>query len=94
MTTTNATGYTAGAGLVAVAASDADTDSCRELDALAEFSGLNLRLENDAEAPMPWAVWGSDGIEAEDIAGAGVTASEAIEDARNQIRTWVEAARG
>lgn len=65
-----------------------------ELDALAEFAGLNLRLEHDPDAPLPWAVWGSDGIEAEDIAGAGVTASEAIEDARAQIRTWVEAAHG
>lgn len=62
-----------------------------ELDALAVFAGLNLRIEHDAAAPLPWAVWGSDGIEDEDIIGAGESPSEAIEDARAQVRMWAEA---
>lgn len=63
-------------------------EAASELDALAEFAGLNLRLEHDDDAPMPWAVWGSDGIDAEDLLGAGESPSEAIEDARNTIRGW------
>jgi hypothetical protein len=59
-----------------------------ELDALAVFGGLHLRLEHDEAAPMPWAVWGSDGGDDEDIIGAGDSPSEAIEDARHTIRGW------
>lgn len=91
------TGYLAGTGITAQTASNADTDSCRELDALAEYYGANLRLDHDPDAPMPWAVWATlfpEESDYEDIAGAGVTASEAIEDARAQIRTWIEVARG
>lgn len=81
--------YLAGSGIAAQAASDADTESCRELDALAAMSRLNLRLERDESAPAPWAVW-----DESEIIGAGESASEAVEDARRQVRRWEEAARG
>lgn len=60
-----------------------------EIDALAEWSGLNLRLDHDESAPLPWAVWYTIPESGdEDILGAGESPSEAIEDARNTARQW------
>ncbi len=70
-----------------------DSEHAEELDGLAEYAGLNLRLEHDPEAPMLWAVWGGDGWNDEEIIGAGDSPSEAIEDARRQIRAWEEKSR-
>lgn len=67
-----------------------DSEHAEELDGLAEYAGLNLRLEHDPEAPMLWAVWGGDGWDEEEIIGAGDSPSEAIEDARQQIQRWDE----
>ena len=67
-------------------------DLAAELHRLAELACLNLRIENDADAPMPWAVWGSDPTadEPEDIIGAGKTASDAIDQARALIAQWCD----
>lgn len=40
-------------------------------------------LEEDADAPMPFAVW-LDG----DLLGVGESQSEALEDARKKVRGW------
>lgn len=64
-----------------------------DVDALAELAGLNLDLEYDPDAPMPFAVWSEDETGEQDIIGAGASPSEAIEDARNTVRGW-EASRG
>ena len=72
---------------------DVCSETCDELDALAEFAGMNLRFDHDESAPLPWAVWGGDGIDNEDIIGAGASPSEALEAAREQVRQWEENAR-
>ncbi len=63
------------------------------LDALAYAHGVELRIEHDTDAPLPYAVWcwdpcEVDGKELADIIGAGETESEAIDEARRQIRKW------
>jgi hypothetical protein len=69
------------------------SQSLREaLDALAYAHGLELRVEHDETAPMPFAVWCWDPFEEThadaDIIGAGESESEAIDQARRQIRKW------
>jgi hypothetical protein len=73
-----------------------------DLDALAEFYGLELRLrESDLDEyyhdSFAWAVWGwnptSETEDDADIIGAGESQSEAIESARKQLREWEENAR-
>lgn len=56
-----------------------------ELDVMAEWFGVNLRIE-DATEEHPFAVWceiDCDGTE--DIIGTGQTAAEAVEVARGQL---------
>lgn len=62
-----------------------------ELDALAEYFGVNLELDEpraqDPEAPMQWAVW----IllpDTHDIIGSGETPGEAIAEARQTLLQW------
>ncbi len=65
-------------------------NATEQLDLLAEYAGCNLWLEDDADAPMRFAVWEHD----TGIIGAGNTADEAIEYARCTIRAWeVEASK-
>ncbi len=62
------------------------------LDALAYAHGLELRIVHDPSAPRPFAVWGwAPDYEVEedaDIIGCGETESEAIDEARKQLRKW------
>lgn len=87
MTTTTRTSYSASGNTVHVHTRAANY--APDVDELADLSGLNLGLEYDPSAPMPWAVW-SEGTEPGevDILGAGWSPGEAIEDARNTIRGW------
>jgi hypothetical protein len=69
-----------------------NTDTATELDLLAQAHGMELRLERDEKAPKLFAVWGwSPDDETEDdrdIIGAGDTETEAINDARETMRSW------
>jgi hypothetical protein len=63
------------------------------LDSLAYAHGLELRIEHDESAPLPFAVWCWDpcedgGKDNADIIGAGESESEAIDAARKQLRIW------
>ncbi len=64
--------------------SNAAADSFSLLD----FAPKGSYLEEDDEAPMLFAVWYPTDDGDFDILGAGATASEAIEDARKQVRLW------
>jgi len=52
--------------------------------ALLDFAPKGSWLDHDRTAPLPFAVWSPEG----DILGAGMTAVEAIEDARATVEAW------
>lgn len=67
---------------------EAECIHCHALRAMAEFAGCELRIDRDEDAPLLWAVW-ADGEPGDgDIAGAGDTPAQAIDDARKTIRGW------
>lgn len=76
---------------------DATEDHRADVDALAEFAGIELRLRRDEDAPPQWrwAVWGwSPDVETEDksqIVGSGENPTAAIDGARRQIQEWRDA---
>jgi hypothetical protein len=75
----------------------ANQEQREALNALAYAHGLELEIEEDDDAPMLWAVWAwkpeCETYEDADIIGAGDSESEAIEEARKQLRIWESNAR-
>ncbi|HEY3493358.1 MAG TPA: hypothetical protein VGK73_01680 [Polyangiaceae bacterium] len=61
-------------------------ESQSRCDELAEEYGIDLRLEYDGDAPMPYAIWSDD-----EIVGAGTTELSALRDAEEQLAAWSEA---